>query len=114
MSPRVIFDCAYLAPQRLDRVNRFKALNPNGCIDFFLPAEGFNQYVEALSSHGSYWVSWSLGAPETAERVLTTRAFVFAQNDPRFSNFVLLQLFAAEEDLERTGREEIGEADDEE
>ncbi|KAK4050662.1 hypothetical protein OIV83_003388 [Microbotryomycetes sp. JL201] len=68
---------------------RFKALNPNGCIDFFLPAEGLNQYVEALSSHGAYW------------------------NDPRFSNFVLLQLFASSEELERTGREEIGEADEE-
>ncbi|KAK4055033.1 hypothetical protein OIO90_003374 [Microbotryomycetes sp. JL221] len=69
---------------------RFKALNPNGCVDFYLPAEGFNQYVEALSSHGAYW------------------------NDPRFSNFVLLQLFASSEDLERTGREEIGEEEAEE
>ncbi|KAM0791761.1 hypothetical protein ACM66B_004026 [Microbotryomycetes sp. NB124-2] len=69
---------------------RFKALNPNGCVDFSLPAEGFNQYVEALSSHGAYW------------------------NDPRFSNFVLLQLFASNEDLERTGREQIGEEDEDE
>lgn len=33
---------------------RMRALNPQGCIDFYLPAEGLNQYVESLSSHGSY------------------------------------------------------------
>ncbi|ORY84668.1 DDHD domain-domain-containing protein [Leucosporidium creatinivorum] len=64
---------------------RFNALNPNGCIDFYLPAEGFNQYLEALSSHGSYWT------------------------DPRFSTFVLTQLFASTADLQRTGRDQIGE-----
>ncbi|KAK4702406.1 hypothetical protein P7C70_g3817, partial [Phenoliferia sp. Uapishka_3] len=63
---------------------RFKALNPRGCLDFYLPSEGYNQYVDALSAHGSYWF------------------------DTRFATFCLLSLFASEEDLERTGREELG------
>jgi phospholipase DDHD1 len=63
---------------------RFKALNPQGSVDYYLPSEGVNQYLEALSSHGSYWY------------------------DPRFATFVLTQLFASNEDLEKTGREEMG------
>ncbi|SGZ01215.1 BQ5605_C033g11133 [Microbotryum silenes-dioicae] len=63
---------------------RFKALNPQGCIDFYMPAEGINQYIDALSSHASYWSSDSV------------------------ATFVLTQLFSPEDELARTGREEIG------
>lgn len=40
----------------LMRLLRFKALNPRGCLDFYLPSEGYNQYLDSLSAHGSYWV----------------------------------------------------------
>lgn len=45
---------------------------------------GINHYVEALSSHGSYWGSKA------------------------FATFVLTQFFSSEADLSRTGRAEIG------
>lgn len=35
-------------------------------------------------------------------------ALLLRQYDQRFATFVLTQLFASSEDLERTGREEIG------
>ncbi|SCV73522.1 BQ2448_7448 [Microbotryum intermedium] len=63
---------------------RFNALNPQGCVDFYMPAEGLNQYIDALSSHASYWSSESV------------------------ATFVLTQLFSPEYELVRTGREEIG------
>ncbi|GAA5960704.1 hypothetical protein JCM8115_001804 [Rhodotorula mucilaginosa] len=63
---------------------RMKALNPSGCIDYFLPSDGINQYLDALTAHQDYWA------------------------DPRFSTFVLTQLFADESHLEKTGREEVG------
>jgi hypothetical protein len=34
---------------------RMLALNPQGSIDFYMPAEGFSQYYEMLLSHASYW-----------------------------------------------------------
>ncbi|KAL8292387.1 hypothetical protein RQP46_000999 [Phenoliferia psychrophenolica] len=73
---------------RIERAEkRFKALNPRGCIDFYLPSEGYNQYLEALSAHGSYWY------------------------DQRFATFTLLSLFSSEEELEKNGREELGSED---
>ncbi|GAA5992871.1 hypothetical protein JCM10908_001383 [Rhodotorula pacifica] len=63
---------------------RMKALNPSGCIDYFLPSDGINQYLDALTAHQDYWA------------------------DRRFSTFVLTQLFADESHLEKTGREEVG------
>jgi phospholipase DDHD1 len=69
----------------LDRAERrFKALNPQGNIDFVLPGEGVNQYLDALTSHGDYWY------------------------DKRLAEFVLLQLFSEEEELGIVGREEVG------
>ncbi|KAH8916589.1 hypothetical protein BT69DRAFT_1355545 [Atractiella rhizophila] len=65
---------------------RFWALNPQGCIDFVFPQEGMNQYLEMLSSHAAYWT------------------------DPRFSTFILTQVFADDEDLSRSGRELLGKA----
>ncbi|GAA6028832.1 hypothetical protein JCM8097_007416 [Rhodosporidiobolus ruineniae] len=69
---------------------RFRALNPSGTCDYVLPAEGINQYVDALFSHAGYWT------------------------DKRFSTFVLTQLFAADEDLEKAGREQVGIEEEEE
>ncbi|GAA5917665.1 hypothetical protein JCM5296_007440 [Sporobolomyces johnsonii] len=69
---------------------RMKALNPSGTIDFVLPGEGLNQYLDAITAHQDYW------------------------QDKRFSTFVLTQLFSSEQDLERAGRDEIGEAEEEE
>ncbi|GAA6010035.1 hypothetical protein JCM10207_007528 [Rhodosporidiobolus poonsookiae] len=69
---------------------RMRALNPSGTIDYVLPAEGLNQYVDALWSHQSYWT------------------------DRRFSTFFLSQLFADDQELERAGRNEIGVVPDEE
>lgn len=63
---------------------RFKALNPQGCIDFYLPSSSLNEYIDALTSHGGYW------------------------EDPRFATFVLTQLFADHELLARAGREHLG------
>lgn len=34
---------------------RMLALNPQGSIDFYMPAEGFSQYYDMLLSHASYW-----------------------------------------------------------
>ncbi|GAA5896057.1 putative carboxylic ester hydrolase [Sporobolomyces salmoneus] len=68
---------------------RMKALNPSGTVDYYLPAEGINQYVDALFSHGSYW------------------------DDPRFATFILSQLFASQEELERAVRDELGEVAEE-
>ncbi|GAA6060583.1 hypothetical protein JCM10212_006818 [Sporobolomyces blumeae] len=64
---------------------RFKALNPSGTVDYYLPAEGINQYLDALTAHQDYW------------------------EDRRFSTFVLTNLFSSQEELERAGRNEIGE-----
>lgn len=70
--------------ERLDRAERrFKALNPQGCVDFYLPAEGINQYLDALTSHGNYWY------------------------DKRLAEFLLLQLFAEDKELEILGKEEL-------
>jgi hypothetical protein len=49
---------------------RFLALNPHGCVDFIYDSGGFNQYLDMLSAHISYWQS------------------------PSFATFVLLQLFS--------------------
>ncbi|GAA5962401.1 hypothetical protein JCM21900_003772, partial [Sporobolomyces salmonicolor] len=49
-----------------------------------------NQYLDAITAHQDYW------------------------QDKRFSTFVLTQLFSSEQDLERAGRDEIGEADEDE
>jgi hypothetical protein len=68
----------------------FRALNPSGTCDFVLPAEGMNAYVDALYSHSSYWT------------------------DRRFSTFVLTQLFASSDELEKAGREEVGIAEEDE
>lgn len=115
---------------------RFNALNPNGCVDFYLPSEGmlfpscpssvdwkpsaraattklttfytpsagFNQYIDALSSHAGYWACLHFFSCLTSTVWLT---LALSQTDPRFSTFVLTQLFAGAEDLEKTGREEI-------
>ncbi|GAA5948867.1 hypothetical protein JCM3765_003936 [Sporobolomyces pararoseus] len=68
---------------------RMKALNPSGTVDYFLPAEGINQYLDALTSHQSYW------------------------EDRRFSTFILSQLFASQEQLEKAVRDELGEVAEE-
>ena len=39
---------------------RMKALNPSGCIDYFLPSDGINQYLDALTAHQDYWVGLKL------------------------------------------------------
>jgi hypothetical protein len=49
-----------------------------------------NAYVDALYSHSSYWT------------------------DRRFSTFVLTQLFASSDELEKAGREEVGIAEEDE
>lgn len=61
---------------------RFRALNPHGRVDFVIPLEGMlaNQYMDMLSSHGTYW--------HLAE----------------FADFVLVNLLASEEQL-RNARE---------
>lgn len=69
---------------------------------------GLNQYLDALTSHGSYWVRFQVA---TAEVIADLGAP--PQTDPRFSTFVLTQLFASSDDLARTGREEIGEVHEE-
>lgn len=51
-------------------IDRFRALNPHGCIDFICDSGGYNQYFDMLSAHISYWQSSS------------------------FATFVLLQLFS--------------------
>lgn len=68
----------------------FRALNPSGTCDYVLPAEGVNQYVDALTAHSAYW------------------------HDRRFSTFVLSQLFSSSEELEKAGREEVGIAEEDE
>ncbi|GAA6052976.1 hypothetical protein JCM3770_001158 [Rhodotorula araucariae] len=64
--------------------NRMRALNPGATVDYFLPAEGFNQYIDALTAHQDYWT------------------------DRRFSTFVLTQLFSDPKQLEQNGREQVG------
>ncbi|GAA5926724.1 putative carboxylic ester hydrolase [Sporobolomyces koalae] len=68
---------------------RMKALNPSGTVDYFLPAEGINQYLDALTAHQDYW------------------------EDKRFSTFILSQLFASQEELEKAVRDELGEVEEE-
>ncbi|BGP17562.1 hypothetical protein JCM10213v2_005595 [Rhodosporidiobolus nylandii] len=63
---------------------RMRALNPSGTCDFVLPAEGLNQYVDALYAHQGYWT------------------------DRRFCTFILSQLFSSDAQLEEAGREEVG------
>lgn len=89
---------------------RMKALNPSGCIDYFLPSDGINQYLDALTAHQDYWVSLVFRLPFTSlpSAPLTQTRFISRQADPRFSTFVLTQLFADESHLEKTGREEVG------
>ncbi|CEH12163.1 Phosphatidic acid-preferring phospholipase A1, contains DDHD domain [Ceraceosorus bombacis] len=56
--------------KRLEKAERrFRALNPHGAIDFFFETKGFNEYLDMLSAHVSYWTS------------------------PSFSRFVLSQLW---------------------
>ncbi|KAM0752102.1 hypothetical protein T439DRAFT_354980 [Meredithblackwellia eburnea MCA 4105] len=74
-------------PMPSEEFIRIDPLNPRGCLDYYLPVEGYSQYLEALTSHGSYWY------------------------DSRFATFILLSLFAAEEDLEKTRRDELGSDD---
>ncbi|GAA6015612.1 hypothetical protein JCM11491_007174 [Sporobolomyces phaffii] len=68
---------------------RMKALNPSGTVDYYLPAEGINQYLDALTAHQDYW------------------------EDKRFSTFILSQLFASQEELEKAVRDELGEVAEE-
>ncbi|GAA5839354.1 hypothetical protein JCM9279_005915 [Rhodotorula babjevae] len=63
---------------------RMRALNPGCSVDHFLPAEGLNAYIDAITAHGSYWT------------------------DQRFSTFVLTQLFSDPQRLEENGREQVG------
>lgn len=116
---------------------RFNALNPNGCIDFYLPAEGrFLRARDGLRRRSALtslslsirlqpvprsplFARQLLGSSHlrtfSSSRALTDSvAFVIVQTDPRFSTFVLTQLFASTADLERTGRDQIGESHEEE
>lgn len=56
---------------------RMLALNPQGSIDFYMPAEGFSQYYDMLLSHASYW------------------------HDIRFATFLVTQLLASPERLNK-------------
>ncbi|KIJ54720.1 hypothetical protein M422DRAFT_41955 [Sphaerobolus stellatus SS14] len=59
---------------------RFAALNPHGTVDFQLNSEGtFSEYVDMLTAHTSYW------------------------KDPNLAAFILVELFANQWDLARTG-----------
>ncbi|KAF8575448.1 hypothetical protein K439DRAFT_1641371 [Ramaria rubella] len=59
---------------------RFAALNPHGTLDFQLASEGsISEYVDMITAHGSYW------------------------QDPNLAAFVLVELFANQGDLARTG-----------
>ncbi|KAJ9124532.1 hypothetical protein QFC24_003324 [Naganishia onofrii] len=58
---------------------RFSALNPHGNIDFVLPSGGVSEYLDALTSHASYWA------------------------DPNFGAFLLAEIFARRLDMLRTG-----------
>lgn len=41
-----------------------KALNPSGCIDYTLPSESsISQYLDALTAHQDYWVSFACKNP---------------------------------------------------
>ncbi|KAF8516819.1 DDHD domain-containing protein, partial [Hysterangium stoloniferum] len=59
---------------------RFAALNPHGTLDFQLASEGsISEYVDMITAHSSYW------------------------QDPNLAAFVLVELFANQQDLARTG-----------
>jgi len=59
---------------------RFMALNPHGTLDFQLASEGsISEYVDMITAHSSYW------------------------QDPNLAAFVLVELFANQHDLARTG-----------
>ncbi|GHJ86213.1 hypothetical protein NliqN6_2615 [Naganishia liquefaciens] len=58
---------------------RFSALNPHGNVDFVLPSGGVSEYLDALTSHASYWA------------------------DPNFGAFLLAEIFARRLDMIRTG-----------
>ncbi|KAH8114537.1 DDHD domain-containing protein [Phellopilus nigrolimitatus] len=59
---------------------RFLALNPRGTLDFALPSEGnISGYFDMITAHSAYW------------------------SDPNLASFLLAEIFARKEDIERTG-----------
>jgi hypothetical protein len=60
-----------------------------------------NAYLDMMTSHGSYWVSCrGIAGSDRARRA--DAEFAIQQGDSRFSAFVLAQLFASQEDLEKS------------
>ncbi|KZW00438.1 hypothetical protein EXIGLDRAFT_667492 [Exidia glandulosa HHB12029] len=60
-------------PERDRGKRRFAALNPHGTLDFYLPSEGFSEYIDMVTAHMAYW------------------------SDSSFASFVLAEIFADQE-----------------